>query len=172
MRTQTSSSFMKHSMWALSLAALLGSGGTVYAQQGGQQGEQQEGSAPSGGTIDAALEEWFKTAVSPNSQAYYLLAVAYYQQDDTTRALPPAQKAVELMDKPQENWVSLLLALYMEKEQYKDAIPLLERLIALADTVSLPARGAEVVARVRRAARVFGESTLPTIDLLRLGLLL
>lgn len=44
--------------------------------------------------------------------------------------------------------------------------------LALADTVALPARGAEVVSEVRRAARVFGESTLPTIDLLRLGLLL
>ena len=44
--------------------------------------------------------------------------------------------------------------------------------LALADTVMLPARGAEVVSEVRRAARVFGESTLPTIDLLRLGLML
>src|SRR5262249_42537148 len=27
----------------------------------------------------AALEEWFKTASSPNSAAYYLLAAAYYE---------------------------------------------------------------------------------------------
>ena len=44
--------------------------------------------------------------------------------------------------------------------------------LALADTVMLPARGAAVVSRVRRAAQLFGESTLPTIDLLRLGLML
>lgn len=79
----------------------------------------------------AALEEWFKTATTPNSAAYYLLAVAYYQMEDFTRALSPAQKAVELADKPQEGWVSLLLALYLQKEQYREAIPLLERLVAL-----------------------------------------
>jgi tetratricopeptide (TPR) repeat protein len=79
----------------------------------------------------AALEEWFKTAVNANSAAYYLLAVAYYQQDDYARALPPAQKAVELMDKPQEGWVNLLLALYLQRDQYREAIPLLERLVAM-----------------------------------------
>ena len=76
----------------------------------------------------AALEEWFKTATNPNSAAYYLLAVAYYQMDDYDEALPPAKKAVELMDKPQEGWICMLLALYLQKEQYKDAIPLLQRL--------------------------------------------
>ena len=39
----------------------------------------------------AALEEWFKSAANPNSAAYYLLAVAYYQQDDYAKALPPAK---------------------------------------------------------------------------------
>ena len=55
----------------------------------------------------AALEEWLKTAANPNSAAFYLLAVAYYQQEDFDRALPPAKKAVELMDKtkPNENWL-------------------------------------------------------------------
>jgi tetratricopeptide (TPR) repeat protein len=79
----------------------------------------------------AALEDWFKTAQNPNSAAYYLLAVAYYQLENYTKALPPAQKAVELMDRPQEGWIQMLLALYLQKDQYKDAIPLLQRLIAL-----------------------------------------
>jgi tetratricopeptide (TPR) repeat protein len=79
----------------------------------------------------AALEDWFKTAQNPNSAAYYLLAVAYYQMENYAKALPPAQKAVELMDKPQEGWIDMLLALYLQKDQYKDAIPLLQRLIAL-----------------------------------------
>jgi len=51
----------------------------------------------------AALEEWFKTAQNPNSAAYYLLAVAYYQLQDFGRALPNAKKAIELTDKPQES---------------------------------------------------------------------
>jgi tetratricopeptide (TPR) repeat protein len=80
----------------------------------------------------AALEEWFKTATDPNSAAYYLLAVAYYQLEDFARALPHAQKAIELSDKPQESWLQLLLALYLQKEQFNDAIPLLVRLVETA----------------------------------------
>lgn len=82
----------------------------------------------------AALEEWFKTAANPNSAAYYLLAVAYYQLEDFARALPPAQKAVELMDKakPNESWLSMLSALYLQREQYREAIPVLQQLVAAA----------------------------------------
>jgi tetratricopeptide (TPR) repeat protein len=80
----------------------------------------------------AALEDWFKTAQNPNSAAYYLLAVAYYEMNDMTKALPPAKKAVEIMDKPQEQWIVLLLSLYMQKDQFKQAIPLVERLISIA----------------------------------------
>ena len=83
----------------------------------------------------AALEEWFKTAAMPNSAAYYLLAVAYYQLEDYGRSLPNAQKAIELSDKPQESWLQLLLALYLQKEQFKDAIPLLVRLVEGAPEV-------------------------------------
>ncbi len=69
-----------------------------YAQLFMQEEKWKEGAA--------ALEEWFTTATNPNSAAYYLLAVAYYQMEDHNKALAPAQKAVELMDKPQEAWVS------------------------------------------------------------------
>ena len=82
----------------------------------------------------AALEEWFKTAANPNSAAYYLLAIAYYQMEDFNRALPPAKKAVELMDpaKPQESWLTMLSALYAQREEYKEAIPILLRLVSIA----------------------------------------
>jgi tetratricopeptide (TPR) repeat protein len=80
----------------------------------------------------AALEEWFKTAANPNSAAYYLLAVAYYQQDDFTRALPPAKKAVELMDRPNESWLGMLSALYLQREEYREAIPVLQQLVSVA----------------------------------------
>jgi len=82
----------------------------------------------------AALEEWFQTAQNPNSAAYYLLAVAYYQLEDFQRALPPAQKAVELMDKskPNESWLSMLSALYLQREEYREAIPVLQQLIVAA----------------------------------------
>jgi tetratricopeptide (TPR) repeat protein len=90
----------------------------------------------------AALEEWFKTATKPNSAAYYLLAVAYYQQgvaatgkaatDLFGKALAPAKKAVELMEKPQESWLAMLSALYLQREEFKESIPILQQLIALA----------------------------------------
>jgi tetratricopeptide (TPR) repeat protein len=82
----------------------------------------------------AALEEWFTTATNPNSAAYYLLAAAYFQLEDADRALPPARKAVELMDpaRPNENWLGLLSALHLQREEYREAIPLLERLIEAA----------------------------------------
>ena len=80
----------------------------------------------------AALEDWFKTAQNPNSAAYYLLAVAYYELQDYGRSLPNAKKAIELTDKPQESWLQLLLALYLQKDQYNDAIPLLTKLIEIA----------------------------------------
>jgi tetratricopeptide (TPR) repeat protein len=82
----------------------------------------------------AALEEWFKTAANPNSGAYYLLAVAYYQLEDFDRALPPAKKAVELMDqaKPNESWLSMLSALYLQREEFRESVPVLQQLIAAA----------------------------------------
>ena len=80
----------------------------------------------------AALEDWFKTAQNPNSAAYYLLAVAYYELQDYGRSLPNAKKAIELTDKPQESWLQLVLALYLQKDQYHDAIPLLTKLIETA----------------------------------------
>jgi len=76
-----------------------------------------------------ALNEWFATAVNPNSTAYYLLAVAYYQLKKPDQALPPAQKAVELSGTPRESWLQLLLALRIEKEQYQEAVPILKQLV-------------------------------------------
>jgi tetratricopeptide (TPR) repeat protein len=73
----------------------------------------------------AALEEWFAVADKPNAAAYYMLAMAYYQQDDFKRALTPAEKAVNAGDQPQPAWVQLLLALYLNLERWDKAIPLI-----------------------------------------------
>ena len=80
----------------------------------------------------AALEQWFRSAPNPNSAAYYLLAVAYYQMEAYDKALVPAKKAVEMAEKPQEGWVQLVVALYLQKEQYRNALPYLEKLLATA----------------------------------------
>jgi tetratricopeptide (TPR) repeat protein len=76
-----------------------------------------------------ALKEWFATATNPNSSAYYLMAVAYYQLKDYKNAIPAAEKAIELSDKPQESWLQLLLALRLQNEQYAEALPILKRLL-------------------------------------------
>jgi tetratricopeptide (TPR) repeat protein len=82
----------------------------------------------------AALEEWFKTAANPNSAAYYMLTIAYYQLEDFDRALAPAKKAVELMDpaKPNESWLNMLSVLYLQREEYRESIPVLQQLITAA----------------------------------------
>ena len=41
----------------------------------------------------AALEEWFKTAANPNSAAYYMLSIAYYQMEDMGRSRTKAGSA-------------------------------------------------------------------------------
>jgi tetratricopeptide (TPR) repeat protein len=80
----------------------------------------------------AALKQWFATAPSPNSGAYYLLAIAYYRMDDHRNAVEPAQKAVDMAEKPQANWIELLLALRIEREEYAKALPLLKHLVQIA----------------------------------------
>ena len=79
----------------------------------------------------ACLEKWFAIVTSPNSAAYYMLAVSYYQIEDYKRALTPARKAIELVEKPQEGWLQLVVALHMQLDQYTEAIPVLERLVTM-----------------------------------------
>jgi len=39
---------------------------------------------------------------------------------------------VDLTDKPQESWVQLVLALYLQQDKYAEAVPLLKRLVNMA----------------------------------------
>jgi tetratricopeptide (TPR) repeat protein len=72
---------------------------------------------------------WLTTAVDPKPAAYYLLAIAYYQLQELDNAVPVAQKAVDLTDAPQENWLQLLLALRIQREEYEQALPVLTKLV-------------------------------------------
>lgn len=76
------------------------------------------------------LEEWIQTVEEPGPAPYYLLGIAYYQLEDYERAVSPAEKAVELAEQPQENWLQLLLALRIQREEYALAAPVLEKLVA------------------------------------------
>jgi Tfp pilus assembly protein PilF len=75
------------------------------------------------------LNRWFKLEKDPNSSAYYLLALAYWQSDDIDSSLTPAMKAVALTEKPQESWLKLLLAIRLTRKEYEETIPLLDQMI-------------------------------------------
>lgn len=81
------------------------------------------------------LENWLKLASAPESvakptaQAYYTLAVTYYQAQRPKEALAPAEKAIAMSTDPQESWYRLLLALYLDSEKYEEGIKLLDQII-------------------------------------------
>jgi tetratricopeptide (TPR) repeat protein len=77
------------------------------------------------------LDAWFATTPNPNSQAYYLRAICNYQMEKFDAALPDAEKAVEMSPTPAEGWLQLLLALRIQREEYKLAVPILEELVAI-----------------------------------------
>jgi len=80
------------------------------------------------------LEDWFKKTedyegVTPNSVNFYTLAVTYYQADMPEKALVPARKAVDMSDDPREAWMRLLLSLYLERNEYQNALNILDDII-------------------------------------------
>lgn len=77
----------------------------------------------------ATLKTWFATAEKPGAAAYFTLAIAYYQTKELDAALEPAKKAVELAETPQQGWLQLLLAIYLTKEDYASATPVLVDLL-------------------------------------------
>ncbi len=75
------------------------------------------------------LEIWFDIVDTPNSAAYYILALTYYQLEDLDKAVVPAQQAVELADVPRESWLQLLLALRLTRKEFEESVPILEELV-------------------------------------------
>jgi tetratricopeptide (TPR) repeat protein len=79
-------------------------------------------------TIDA-LGVWFRYVEEPDPLAFYLLGVAHYQLREIDEALENARKAVELSPSPAESWLQLLAALYVQKEDFRNAAPVVEDLV-------------------------------------------
>lgn len=79
--------------------------------------------------VEETLQGWFVYVEKPNAVAYYLLAIAHYQRGNFDEALPPALQAVELSERPEERWLQLLAALYLNKENFESAVPILEELV-------------------------------------------
>jgi len=77
----------------------------------------------------AALDRWERYAEAPDPLAHYLRGIAYYQLEDLDSALAWAQKAVDLSPDPPEGWLQLLAGLYVQKEDFEKATPILEELV-------------------------------------------
>jgi len=77
----------------------------------------------------AALKTWFRYVESPEPLGYYLLGISYYQLEKLDLAIANTKKAVDLSPEPPESWLQLLAALYIQKEDYKNATPILEDLV-------------------------------------------
>ena len=83
------------------------------------------------------LRSWFKKAraknspVTPNGGNYYMLALCYMNQPtpNVKSARRPAELAVEVSDKPQENWLRMLGQIYYQLKEYDKLAGVLERLI-------------------------------------------
>lgn len=76
------------------------------------------------------LESWISQVETPAPSSYYTLAVTYYQAERPAEALEPAKKAVNLsVDTPRESWYRLLLSLYLERQEYDEALALLDDII-------------------------------------------
>lgn len=76
-----------------------------------------------------SLEKWIAAVETPAPSSYYTLAVTYYQAERPADAIGPAKKAVELSDDPREAWYRLLLSLYLERQDYDEALAILDDII-------------------------------------------
>jgi hypothetical protein len=77
----------------------------------------------------ATLKEWFAGAEKPGANAYFTMAICHYQLRNLDDAIEPAKKAIELAETPQQGWYQLLLAIYLTKEDYPAATPILVQLL-------------------------------------------
>ncbi|MEL7030521.1 MAG: tetratricopeptide repeat protein, partial [Pseudomonadota bacterium] len=77
------------------------------------------------------LEDWLRTAESPDSNAYYLLASAYVQTNQFSRSVPFAEQAVQLATEPAKGKYELLNYVYSETNQDTKRLPLLETMVSI-----------------------------------------
>lgn len=76
-----------------------------------------------------ATHLWFRYVPEPSPLSFYLLAIAHYQLDEVDESILYAEKAIDLAPDPQEGWLQLLSALYVQKEDYASAAPVFEELV-------------------------------------------
>ncbi|MFI5215181.1 MAG: tetratricopeptide repeat protein [Candidatus Limnocylindria bacterium] len=80
----------------------------------------------------ALIETWFAAEQDPKPDAWFLKAMILVQQQKFEAALEPARTAVDLRNDPPESWMQLLIAVYIELEDYPNVAANLERLISIS----------------------------------------
>ncbi len=80
----------------------------------------------------ALIDAWFATAQSPKPDAFFLKAMILVQQEKFEAALEPARTAVAMSARPHESWVQLLVAVYIQLQDYPNVAANLERLISMS----------------------------------------
>ena len=85
------------------------------------------------GRFDDAIETfetWFAAEPSPTATAHFMLAMAYLQDEQADKALVHAREAVAKDTDPREPHLQLLASLLIDQQQYAEAAPVMETLVA------------------------------------------
>ena len=80
---------------------------------------------------EQTLEQWFCLTEEVTPRAYYLKAVIQMRKKNQAQALKWVMKAIQSTPSPQKPWLALAATLYMQKENYEQALVLLHRLMVL-----------------------------------------
>ena len=79
------------------------------------------------------LLKWTNYVDSLRPEQSYMFAALYYQLEDNKNALLNINEAIKSQEAlgkvPSESWYQMQLGLYFDKEQYKEGLPILEKLI-------------------------------------------
>ena len=81
------------------------------------------------------LLEWQQEAESVQPYGLILIANAYFQLEQYQTAIPVVIQAIDMEPEPKEQWYQLLLAAYLELEDYPKGGDLLEVMVGLFPTV-------------------------------------
>jgi tetratricopeptide (TPR) repeat protein len=77
----------------------------------------------------ALMEQWLSKEARPQNSVYVLLATAYFQIENFSKAIERIRIAIKNDRDPKEDWYRLQLSAHMSLKQYKLAIAVLETLI-------------------------------------------
>jgi len=75
--------------------------------------------------------EWFRYEESPQPAAYMLIGASFAELERFDEALPYVLKAIAKMEKPNEGWYMLALAIYFQQEKYRESANLLVTMLQL-----------------------------------------